>query len=56
MSAFKLAVFNCNGVLVGSERIACEVLKQCLAGQGLVMDSQEVCIYPSANPLPNAWK
>lgn len=42
MSAFKLAIFDCDGVLVDSERITCEVLTQCLAELGLVMDSQEV--------------
>lgn len=42
MSPFKLAVFDCDGVLVDSERIISEVLAQCLAEQGLVMDSQEV--------------
>ncbi|MRN39365.1 HAD family hydrolase [Neisseria sp. N95_16] len=42
MTAFKLAIFDCDGVLVDSERITCEVLTQCLAEQGLVMDSQEV--------------
>lgn len=42
MSAFKLAIFDCDGVLVDSERIPCEVLTQCLAELGLVMDSQEV--------------
>lgn len=42
MSTFKLAIFDCDGVLVDSERITCEVLTQCLAELGLVMDSQEV--------------
>lgn len=42
MSTFKLAVFDCDGVLVDSERIVSKVLAQCLAEQGLVMESQEV--------------
>ncbi|WP_416190679.1 HAD family hydrolase [Neisseria sp. CCUG12390] len=42
MTPFKLAVFDCDGVLVDSERITCQVLAECLAEQGLVMDSREV--------------
>lgn len=42
MSAFKLAVFDCDGVLVDSERITCQVLAQCLGELGLDMDWQEV--------------
>lgn len=42
MAAFKLVIFDCDGVLVDSERITCQVLAQCLAEQGLQMGWQEI--------------
>ena len=42
MTAFKLAIFDCDGVLVDSERLTCQVLTECLAEQGLEMNEREV--------------
>lgn len=42
MAAFKSAIFDCDGVLVDSERITCQVLAQCLDELGLTLDWQEV--------------
>lgn len=41
MTAFKSVIFDCDGVLVDSERITSQVLAQCLSEQGLQMSWQE---------------
>lgn len=42
MNDFKMIIFDCDGVLVDSERIVAETLSGCLAKQGIAMDAQAV--------------
>lgn len=54
-SAAELVIFDCDGVLINSEEIACAICVEALAELGMSLTLQEYAARYSGRPVADAW-